>query len=91
MTTIDNELQAMRQGHYERFARADRVHFIVEIDGRFEVHQHTPDGIAPPSTYNAGRQAVARVMQLMRTGPVAPQTWPEEVCIGFTQIEDEPA
>lgn len=91
MTEIDAELEQMRKGHYQRFARADRVHFIVEIGGHIEVHQHTPNGIAPPSTYNHKRQAVARVMQLMQTGMVAPQTWPEEVCIGFVQSDEDPS
>jgi len=30
-------------------------------------------------------------LQLLKTGPLAPQTWPEEVCIGSVDINEQPA
>jgi hypothetical protein len=56
---------------------------IVEMpNGNFQVYEQSEDGVAPQSEYPTKRKAVARFMQLMRVGPVAPQTWPEEICIG---------
>ena len=79
-------LEEIRAAHSERFAACVRW-FIVEIDGQYEAHEWTPTGVAPPSTYPTRRAAVARLMQLMRVGPVAPQTHPEEACIGEIRQE----
>ena len=48
-------------------------------DGTFTVHQHDTEGVAPPTTYPTLRKAAARLLQLLKTGPVPPQTWPERV------------
>lgn len=85
--TSDPEIEDIRRENLERIATARRCTMIVEIDGRIEVHQHTPDSIAPSSAYNTPRQAVARVAQLLQAGPVAPQTWPETACIGEVSTE----
>lgn len=62
---------------------------IVEDGGLFQVHQHSAEGVAPMSGYLTARQAVARVLQLFKLGPVAPQTWPEEVCISSVSLEEQ--
>lgn len=69
--------------------RLNRRWIILEANGQFEVHTHTSDGVAPPSVYPTARRAVARIMQLMNVGPVAPQTWPEEVCVGSVTFDDD--
>jgi hypothetical protein len=81
-------LDEIRAEHRARFAPCTRW-IIVETPEGYEVHEWTPEGVAPPSVYPSRRLAAARLLQLMRVGPVAPQTHPEEVCI--CAIEQEPA
>ena len=90
---IAAEIESIRQENFTRIATAHRTLMIVEIDGQFEIHDHRPDGIGPPSTHRTARAAAARILQLLKTGPVAPQTWPEEVCIGSVDVyaQDEVA
>jgi hypothetical protein len=61
---------------------------ILETAEGYEVHVHTVDGVAPPSSYPNKRLAVARLMQLLGTGPVRPQTHPEVACIGHLEHDD---
>jgi hypothetical protein len=90
--TIEEEIEHIRQENLSRIALAHRTIMIVEIDGKFEVHEHTPTGIAPVSDYPTKQKAAARVLQLLHIGPVAPQTWPEAVCIGTVYSDErEPA
>lgn len=63
---------------------------VEEVDG-WSVHQHGPGGVCPAVTYPTERLAAARLLQLLRLGPVAPQTHPETACIGTVEREDEPA
>ena len=86
---MSDGIEAIRSENIARLSRARRTVMIVEIDGVFEVHDHSGASIAPPSSYNTARQAVARVAQLLRTGPVAPQTWPETACIGSITTETD--
>ena len=88
---IAAEIEDIRRENFKRIARAHRTLMIVEIDGQFEVHDHTPNGIGPTSTHLSKRAAAARMLQLLKTGPVAPQTWPEEVCIGSVDLNEQPA
>jgi hypothetical protein len=60
---------------------------IVETPAGFEVHEHSPTDVAPPSVYPTRRLAASRVLQLLGIGPVAPQSHPEEVCIGYVEAE----
>ncbi len=83
----DNELEAIRAENFRRISQAYRTIMVVEIDGQFEVHDHTPTGVSPVSTYPTKQKAAARVLQLLHIGPVAPQTWPEEACIGNVALE----
>lgn len=91
--SIAAEIEDIRQKNFARIATAHKSWMIVEIDGQFEVHVHTPHGIAPSSAYNSKRAAAARLLQLLQTGPVAPQTWPEQVYIGSVSLapDDGPA
>lgn len=89
-TRMSAEIESIRQENFARIAKAHKTLMIVEVGGQFEVHEHTPTGIAPTSIYPTKHKAAARVLQLLGIGPVAPQTWPEQVCIGNISIE-EPA
>lgn len=88
----DPEIDAMKDGYYARWR--DREVLVIERipDAGWVVHWHTESSIAPPTEYGTKREAVARVMQLMQTGVVAPQTWPESVCVGevFTDGDEAP-
>ncbi len=59
-----------------------KIWVIVEDEDGFTVHQHSPDGVAPTSTYPSAGKAMSRLLQLLHIGPVAPQTHPETACIG---------
>ncbi len=78
----DHGIVEMRE-EYHRSWLNRRVWAISENDdGTFTVHQHWPAGVAPPSEYPTLRKAASRLLQLLGTGIVPPQTWPESVCIG---------
>lgn len=87
---MDPEVEAMKTGYYDRWR--DRELVVIERvpDAGWVVHWHMEDSIAPPSEYATKREAVARVMQLMQTGVVAPQTRPESVCVGTVFTEADP-
>lgn len=52
-------------------------------DGRFVLEESDDRGnVWPPTEKDSARQIVARLMQLLEIGPVAPQITPEKVCIG---------
>lgn len=78
---MDDEIKEIAQENREGWVGLSLV-AIVERGGKFEVHQHSVDGVAPVSKYKTARLAVSRVAQLLKTGPIAPQTHPEKVCIG---------
>lgn len=85
------EIAEMR-GEYHAKWIGQKVWAISENEnGTFTVHQQNPNGVAPPSDYPTLRKAAARLLQLLGTGAIAPQTWPENVCIGniTTTPEDE--
>lgn len=57
-------------------------------DGRFTLEQSDGRGnVWPPTEKRSARAIVARLSQLLEIGPVAPQTTPEEVCIGAVFYE----
>lgn len=63
---------------------------VVDLpNGRFGVYSQSAGGAGPLTEYNTKRQAAARLLQLMETGPVAPQTWPERIEIGYVRTRDE--
>jgi hypothetical protein len=79
---MDIEVQSIKRGHYERIKRGSMIAIEMTPDG-YCVHQWTPDGVAPQSSYGTAAEAVARVAQLLRlSNPVPPQDWPEAVQVG---------
>ncbi len=63
---------------------------IIDLpDGTFGVYSQSAGGAGPVTGYNTKRQAAARLLQLMETGPVAPQTWPESIEVGYVRTRDE--
>ena len=76
------EIAQMRSEYHAAWLKR-KVWVISENeDGSFTVHRHDPNGVAPPSEYPTLRKAAARLLQLLGTGVVPPQTWPENVCVG---------
>jgi hypothetical protein len=55
---------------------------VVETPYGWEVVQQTCSSVMPTVSYATKRGAASRVLQLLNTGPVAMQTWPETACIG---------
>lgn len=84
---LDPEIVEMQDDFLENNRRRPRW-IILETAAGYEVHVHTVDGVAPPSCYPNKRLAVARLMQLLGTGPVRPQMHPERVCIGSIETAD---
>ena len=62
-----------------------RLWCVVEEADGYYVHSHAPDGVSPSSRYGTKREAVARLMQLLHIGPVAPQTHPEKAVISTVE------
>lgn len=88
----------IKQETFERIKNARRVWIVEECGADFVVHTWSgPDaqygpGVGPPHEYPTLRKAAARLLQVMEVGAVAPQTWPENVCIGSVNIgEDDTA
>lgn len=86
--TFDEEISEFKRNTFDTFKDSRQVWIIEERGAEFIIHtwngsSHTHGaGIGPPSSYPTLRKAAARLLQLLHTGPVAPQTWPEEVCVG---------
>lgn len=95
MTDHDRVIDEIKVDTFERFLLGARRVWIIEENplGDFTVHSWSgPEGkhgagVAPAAAYPTLRKAAARLLQLLETGPVAPQTWPEDVCIGTVTIE----
>lgn len=62
----------------------DKKRWIIveEENGAYSIHEHTKDGVAPPCIKPDKRSMASRFLQLLQISPVAPQTHPEEACIG---------
>ena len=86
--TPNQEIAQIKLDTFEAFKDSRKVWIIEERGADFIVHSWDGSdgpfgaGVGPASTYPTLRKAAARLMQLLHVGPVAPQTWPEEVCIG---------
>jgi hypothetical protein len=55
---------------------------LTEINLGWSVALEDGELIYPTIDYPTKRLAIARILQLLDLGPVAPQTHPESVCIG---------
>lgn len=94
MSDPNEQIIEIKRGWHEQWLTATNLWVIHETaDGHFQVEHHSSDGpgssngVSPPTSYNTKRQAAARLLQLLACGPVAPQTWPEAICIGSIHIE----
>lgn len=69
-----------------------KQYLITQLsDGSFVLDESDDSGNSWPQTKKTtARQVVARLMQLLEIGPVAPQIHPEEVCIGEVTIKQDP-
>jgi len=80
--TFEEEVEQIKTEHCETLKAARNVWIIEERGAEFIVHRWSPGGVGPTSAYPTVRAAASRLLQLLHIGPVAPQTWPEEACIG---------
>lgn len=88
MTPDDEIIAKIKRDTFDLFKDSRRIWIMEERGSEFIVHMWSGSGakngagVSPCSCYPTLRKAAARLMQLFATGPVAPQTWPESVCIG---------
>ncbi len=86
--TPEETIAEIKREHFDRFKNSRQVWFIEEHGADFTVHTwHGGDwqhgaGVGPATSYPTLRKAAARFLQMLGTGPVAPQTWPEDICVG---------
>lgn len=86
--TPDEEIAEIKRETFDTFKGSPHVWIIEERGSEFIVHTWSGpghingSGVGPPSSYPTLRRAASRLLQLFGIGPVAPQTWPEEACIG---------
>lgn len=90
MPTDDPEIDDIQAEWQENWRHKRRWTVVEEIDGTYSVHEHTTDGVAPPSCYPDRERAAARLLQLLGLkAPVTPQAHPERVEIGSVDCGDE--
>jgi hypothetical protein len=93
--TSEEIIAGIKQDTFGIFKNSTRVWIIEERGAEFVVHSWSgPDwkngaGVGPPHEYPTLRKAAARLLQILGVGAVAPQTWPEETCIGTITMADE--
>lgn len=93
--TPDQEIDRIKLDTFGQFKNARRVWLIEERGADFIVHTWNGTeseygaGVGPTNSYPTLRKAAARLLQLLHCGPVAPQTWPEEVCIGSVDVDQQ--
>ena len=86
MGKISNLVTGRSRALSEKIVKSTTINQLA--DGRFRIEESDSDGNVSPHVYKLdAREAVARVMQVLCIGPVAPQTEPEEVCIGQLGID----
>ena len=81
---MDKEIAEIAEENRNAWA-GKRLWCVVEEADGYYVHSHAPDGVSPSSRHGTKREAVARLMQLLHVGPVAPQTHPETAVISNVQ------
>ena len=84
------QVREIQDEYHERHRLLPRWTIVQEAHDSYSIHAHTADGVAPPSTYPNRRLAAARLLQLLGIGPVAPQSHPEDVCVGTITREVHP-
>lgn len=83
---MDDEIAEIARENRESWAGKEIIAIVKDGDG-YSVHQHTADSVAPSTSYPTARLAASRVLQLLHSGPVAPQMHPETACIGSVETE----
>lgn len=73
------DIEEIQRENHAAFVGREMWAIIDEPDGTFSVYWQNAASVGPKTSYNSKRQAVARLLQLIGTGPVAPQTWPESI------------
>ena len=58
---------------------------ITETSDGFIIEEQCGENISPQTHKATAREVIARLMQIMNVGPVGPQIFPEEVCIGYVE------
>jgi hypothetical protein len=90
----EQTIAEIKRETFEAFKDSPRVWMIEERGAEFIVHcwyggeWKNGAGVGPPHSYPTLRKAAARFLQMLGVGPVAPQTWPEEVCIGEISLTE---
>ena len=64
------------------------IYTITETSDGFALEEQCGENILPQTHKATAREVIARLMQIMNVGPVAPQTFPEEVCIGYVETSN---
>lgn len=85
--TPEQEIEEIKNATFKKFKNAKQTWILEDYGAGFILHTWTPDGVAPPTSYASKREIASRLLQLLQIGPVAPQTWPEEVCISSVNME----
>ncbi len=94
--TPEERIAEIKQATFISLKGSRQVWMIEESGAEFIVHRWTGQGwkhgagVAPPSSYPTLRKAASRLLQLLETGPVAPQTYPESVCVGSVTLRGDP-
>ena len=89
----EETIAEIKQETFDIFKGSPHVWIIEERGAEFIVHTWSGpghingSGVGPPSSYPTLRKAAARFLQMLGVGAVAPQTWPENVCIGSIDCE----
>lgn len=76
---MDNEVREIQIENLQGFLGREMLAVIDMPDGTFGVYHQTPSGVWPIVSYPTKRKALARVLQLAGTGPIAPQIGPENI------------
>lgn len=77
-----DEIEQIKRDTFDKFKGAKRIWIVEDYGSGFMLHDWAPESVAPPMSYPTLRKAASRLLQLFGIGLVAPQTWPEEACIG---------
>lgn len=75
------DITKMQEEHQRSWRDKERWIIIEEDDGTYSIHVHSKNGVAPMVTKPNKRSVAARLLQLLQIGPVAPQDYPEEICV----------
>ena len=83
------DVKEIQREHFATWVGRPLLAIIEMPNGTFEVYKQSPTSVFPPHDYPTMRKAVTRLLQLAGTGAVAPQTWPEETCIGHIEVNEQ--